>query len=120
MVSNRRQKGEGQVGCLIGLVLLLAAGLVAYKMIPVKVKAAELRGTVADEAKSAGQHNDKQIKESILSRAKQLELPVTDSDVFVERKSSMIRIEVNYVVPVEFPGYTYQWHFRHKNENPIF
>jgi hypothetical protein len=120
MMRNRRELGEGKLGCLVGLVLLLAAGLVAYKMIPIKVKAAELRGTVVDEAKSAGRHNDKRIKESILVRARQLELPVTENDVMVARQSGMIRVEVTYVVPVEFPGYTYQWHFRHKAENPIF
>ena len=42
------------------------------------------------------------------------------ADIDIERKHQMIRIEVNYTVPVEFPGYTYQWHFRVKTENPVF
>ena len=57
MLSNRRERGEGQFGCLIGLVLLLVACVLAYKLIPVKVKAADMRETVVDEAKSAGQHD---------------------------------------------------------------
>ena len=40
----RSQRGEGQLGCVVGLVLLLVGVFVAYKMVPIKVKAAELRG----------------------------------------------------------------------------
>jgi hypothetical protein len=120
MSRNRSQRGEGRFGCLVGLVLLAIAGLVAYRMIPIKVKTADLRDTVVDESKSAGQHKDKTILGNILHKAEQLELPITAEDVEIKRTNANIRIEVEYTVPVEFPGYTYQWHFRHVAENPIF
>jgi hypothetical protein len=120
VMRNRRQRGEGQVGCLFGLVVLLIAGLIAYKMIPVKVKAAEMRDAVSDEAKSAGQHSDKFIAAALLQKAQSLELPVTENDIEVKRANSEIRVDVDYTVPVKFPGYTYQWHFHHRAENPIF
>jgi len=117
---NRSQKGEGKVGCLIGLVLLLIAVLVAYKMIPIKVKSAEVRDTVQDVARSAGQHNDKWIATAVLQKAQSLDLPVTEDQITVVRANSEIRVEVDYTVPVKFPGFVYQWHFHHKAENPIF
>ena len=120
MLRNRRERGEGQFGCLVGLVLLLVAAMIAYKMIPVKVKSADLRDTVQDYAKSAGQFTDKAIAEAVLAKAKTLALPVTEDDIEVERAAGQIRVEVAYTVPVKFPGYTYQWKFRHKAENPIF
>lgn len=120
MQRHRRERGEGQVGCLVGLVILLIAGLVAYRMIPIKVKAAELRDVVQDEAKSGGQHRDAQIVKAIVKKAEQLELPVTDEDIVIRRSSADISVEVTYVVPVEFPGFTYDWNFRHHAENPIF
>jgi hypothetical protein len=120
MSRNRRERGEGQFGCLVGLVVLLIAGLIAYRLIPVKVRAAELRDTVIDESKSAGQHNDRQIRAAILHKAKQLELPVTENDVMVRRTPNYIKVEVKYTVPVEFPGYTYKWNFEHRYENPVF
>lgn len=119
-MSRNGQRGEGRLGCLVGLVLLAVAGLVAFRMIPIKVKAAELRDTAYDEAKSAGQHSDKQILEAILYKARQLELPVETSNVIVKRSPNHIRVELHYTVPVEFPGYTYQWNFDHKFENPVF
>ncbi|HYH06534.1 MAG TPA: hypothetical protein VEK11_05660 [Thermoanaerobaculia bacterium] len=120
MLRNRRERGEGQFGCLVGLVLLLVAGLVAYRMIPVKVKTADMRDTVVNESRSAGQHSDSEIRKAILYKAQQLELPVTEKDIDIKRANSMIRVEVAYTVPVNFPGYTYNWRFHHKAENPIF
>ena len=120
MLRNRRERGEGQFGCLVGLVLLLIAGLIAWKMIPVKVKAAEMRDIVYDEAKSGGQHNDDRIKKAILAKADELELPVKEGDVQINRTNTMIKVQVRYTVPVDFPGYTYQWDFHHQYEAPLF
>jgi len=117
---RRGEAGEGQLGCIIGLLLLIAAFFVAYKVIPVKVKAADLRQTVIDESKAAGIHNDKQIRGFILEKAKDLDLPVTEKDVQINRTHSTIRVEVKYTVYIDFPGYRYRWDFDHKAENPIF
>src|SRR4051812_11201948 len=120
MLNRRFQRGEGKLGCLIGLIILLIAVMVAYKMVPVKVKAAEMRDAVQDEAKSAGQHNDAWIAKALLVKAQSLELPVTEKDIEINRTGGEIRVDVDYTVPVKFPGYIYQWHFHHRAENPIF
>ena len=120
MSRNRRERGEGQFGCLVGLVLLLLAGLIAYKLIPIKVKAADLRETVVNESKSAGRHSDRAIVGNIMFKAKQLEFPLKEEDIHVSRSASYVTIDVTYTVPVQFPGYTYNWDFRNHYENPIF
>jgi|SRR6185436_7994676 hypothetical protein len=119
-MRNRRELGEGRIGCLIGLIILLIAGMVAYKMIPVKVKAAEMRDLTADEARSASVHNDKVIFNTLLQKGQALGLPITEQSIKVERANGEIRVDVEYTVPVKFPGYVYQWHFHHHAENPIF
>jgi len=120
MLRNRRERGEGQFGCLVGLALLVIAGLVAYRMIPIKVKAAELRDTISDEAKSAGNRDNRTIERTILDKAQRLELPVKKSGITIRRRANEIAVDVKYTVPVEFPGYTYKWKFHHHAENPIF
>jgi len=116
----RRERGEGNFGCLIGLIVMLIGIFIAFKMIPVKVKAAELREVVQDEAKSAGTHGDDRIRAAILAKAKENGLPVTEENVKIERTTSEISVDVNYVVPIAFPGYTYNWHIQHYQKNPIF
>jgi len=120
MLRNRRERGEGQFGCLVGLVLLLVAVLVAWRMVPIKVKAAEMRDVVTDEAKSGALHPDKVIRAQILNTAQRLELPVSDENITIDRSGDRINVEVRYTVPVTFPGYVYQWNFHHKAENPLF
>jgi len=107
MRRSRREAGEGQVGCLVGLVILFIAIFIAYKMVPVKVK-------------SAGSHSDDQIRKQILLKAQDSNLPVTDDSITIERTGNLIRVDVDYTVPIVFPGYTMQWHQHHHAENPIF
>lgn len=120
MRFRRSERGEGQAGCLFGLILLAIAAFIAYKVIPVKVKAAELRQEVIDDAKSAGTLNDDKIRESILAKARENNLPVAADNIKIARANSEITVEVDYVVPIEFPGYTYRWHINHYAHNPIF
>jgi hypothetical protein len=108
------------MGCIVGLIFFLAVVFVAYKMVPVKVKAAELREVVVDEAKSAGSHHDDRIMAAILAKAKDDNLPVTAKDVEIHRFANNISVTVKYTVPIEFPGYTYYWTQEHHAENPIF
>ncbi|MBK5258247.1 MAG: hypothetical protein JJE51_01520 [Thermoanaerobaculia bacterium] len=114
------QRGEGQFGCVVGLAILVVALFIAFKMIPIKVRAAEVRQEVADEAKSAGMHDDKRITDSIVSKARDVDLPVTPENITIRRAANAITIDVQYTVPVDFPGYTYNWKFHHRAENPIF
>jgi hypothetical protein len=120
MLRKRGERGEGQFGCLVGIVILLVAGVLAYKLIPIKVKAADMRDTVVDEAKSAGQHDERVILKNILSKAEELNFPVTEDNVKISRKSTYVIIDVTYTVPVDLPGYKYNWNFHHHAENPIF
>ena len=120
MLRRRGERGEGQFGCVVGLLLMLAGIFIAYKMIPVKVKAAELRAEVVDEAKSAGVRSDEQIMAAILKKAQDNNLPVTEDNVKISRGANTIYVDVQYVVPLEFPGKTFQWKFHHTAENPIF
>lgn len=120
MRRKRHERGEGNAGCLFGLVLMLIGIFVAYKMIPIKVKNAEVREIVNDESKSAGTHNDDQIRTAIKRKAAEDGLPITDDNIKIERTANNIKVDVDYVMPVKFPGFTYQWHFNHHQENPIF
>lgn len=120
MRRSRGQRGEGNIGCLFGLVLFAIGLFIAYKLIPVKVRTAELRQEVVDDAKSAGMMNDEKILAAILAKAQEVKLPVTEDNVKINRARGSISIDVQYTVPVQFPGYLYQWHFEHHAENPIF
>lgn len=120
MRSRVRQRGEGQLGCIMGLIILVAAVFLGYKMIPIKMRAAEVRQVMYDESKSAGTHGDERIRKAIVVKAIEVDLPITPESIKITRNANQIHIVVSYVVPVQFPGFVYQWHFEHEAENPIF
>ncbi len=120
MRRYRGQRGEGQVGCVFGLIFLLIGIFIAYKLIPVKVQAAELRQTIVDESKMAGTRSDGRIMAAIVKKADDLRLPVTEDNVKIDRRQNSIVVDVEYVVPIEFPGFVYRWKFHHHADNPIF
>lgn len=114
------ERGEGKGGCIFGMIILLSVIFIAYKVIPVKIAAAELKQTVVDEAKSAGQHDDKVIRQTIMAKAQKLGLPLENENLIIDRAHQSIRVEATYTVPIEFPGYTHQSNYHHVAENPIF
>lgn len=120
MRKSRRERGEGNAGCLVGLIVLALAIFIAYKMIPVKVKAADLKQTITDEARMASSHNDSVIMRQILSRAHEQNLPVTEDNIKISRNAGEITVDVNYDVPIEMPGKTWMWHQHIVAQNPIF
>ena len=51
------------------------------------------------------------IQAAVVNRAAQLGLPVRSGDVHVSREGNGVRVEIVYVVRVDFPLYTVDLHF---------
>ena len=120
MSSPQRQRGEGKGGCIVGLLIFAAVVLFAYKLIPVKMRASELRETITMQARSAGSTSNVKIRKNIMEKARELKLPLDEKNLVVRRYGTNIEINAEYSVPVEFPGYTFNWSFKHHTENPVF
>ena len=115
------ERGEGNLGCILWLLVLGLAVMISVKAIPVKIASAELYDFMDEVARTAGVNTTAEdVKKAILQRAADLKLPLDKDHVTVERVGDPLRMRAEYTVPVEFPGYTYQWHFLHEMERPIF
>ena len=120
-MPRRSERGEGNLGCILWLLALGLAVLIAWKAVPVKLQSTELYDYMDELAKfSAANVPPDQLKKRILDRAAQLQIPLQKENVRVQRNGDRIYMEVEYTIPVEFPGYTYQWNFHQKLDRPIF
>ena len=117
---KRSERGEGQMGCLFGLILMAIGIFIAWKLVPIKVRAAELRQEVLDQSKAGGMRSDDRIMAAILRKAEEDNLPVTADNVKIKRTNNTITVDVDYFVPVDFPGYKFNWEFTVHAENPMF
>lgn len=113
-------RGEGKIGCVIWLLVLLLAGLVAYKALPIKLASTQLYDYMDDQARFGARTPSETLKGRVLKRAKQLNLPVTPKDLTVKKTGGVIRMECRFTVPVSVLGFTYNWDFDLVVDRQIF
>ena len=105
------------------MVWLVLIGIVAYmmwKVVPVKIATSELYDFMVEQAKWAGNTPSEVLQKRIVSKANELNLPVDPKFVTAEKPGDKIRMKAVFTVPLEFPGYTYEWDFDLEVERPIF
>jgi len=63
---------------------------------------------------------DDQVKRALLLKAKELELPVRDSDIHIRRTGGEVTIDIQYTVVVDLPLYgPYSWRFSPRVSKPV-
>jgi hypothetical protein len=122
MSSERRgERGEGRVGTLIGLTILALTIYLGYKVIPVMINAYAFRDYIEQETRFAALRNrDEEVVKRVLKKAQELELPVTNKSIRVNRTQSRFDISVKYSIPIETPVYVYNWDFDERFSAPLF
>jgi hypothetical protein len=115
------ERGEGNFGCILWALVVVVVAYIAWMMVPVKIASAQLADFMEDQAKWGERYSAERIEKTILARAQELDLPLDPKKLQVERRRDHLYMTAEYVVPVEFlGGYTYEWHFRHELDRPIF
>jgi len=120
MARLQTRHGQGKIGCILWLLALAAVIGIAAKLIPIKIASAELSDFMEEQAMFAGRKGPEELKNRILSRAAQLDIPLKKKNLEVKRLGGRIRMRATYTIPVEFPGYTYYWDFEHIIDRPVF
>ena len=120
MTGRRTQAGEGKLGCILWTLLVVAGGLVAWKAIPVKIASSQLYDFMEEQAKWAANADPQALEKRIANKANELNLPVDPKKIKAERIGDHIRLRCSYTVPLEFPGYTYNWEFDHQIDRDIY
>lgn len=114
------QRGEGRLGLLLWLAVVILGGMIAYEAIPVRIRVAQLQDFMIEATERARFHNAESLRKNIVARAQELELPVGDEDVQVVLGSGQIKIDAAYTMHLEFPFYTYVWNKEHHIDRPVF
>ena len=122
--SWRDESGKSSIRGIIALAMMVALVYAGYKFIPVRTAAYRFNDAIRDEVVYAGSRrsNDDQMMKDLLDEATILGLPIGRDDINITRSGRRyIIIEASYTVIVELVGgYTYDWHFHHRHEGPVF
>ncbi len=99
----------------IAAALAVLAALLGFTALfaPIYLDNLKLQSFVADITRSADSRTqpDDALRQSILTKAIELDLPVKADNVHIDRTPDNLRIDVRYFVRVNLPGYTVDLHF---------
>jgi hypothetical protein len=121
-MARWRERGAGNVGCVVGLAILVVAVLIAVKVLPTRVAVAELQDyceKTAEQASLPHMTNEK-MTDLILIKAQQEHLPVRKEDIKVWRDTAEAHVEVRYRVVLDLIVYDYNWDVVHRVDRTLF
>ncbi len=115
----RAQRGGGRLKAIVFTALVVFGFYAAYKLLPPYFAEYQLADKMQDEARFAvvNRHTEEQIRETIFKEAENLDIPLTKDAIKVLASASVVRISVDYTVPVDLMVYKMELHFTPSSEN---
>lgn len=128
MSQRIRERGEGKVGCIVSLAVLVITGAVGLKVVPVFYSNNALKDAALRKAEAAGGRELEAVTKEIISEARNLEIAeatrpgaITVSKRGGGADGGTITVNLRYTRSVDLFGvYTWPIETNEKIERPIF
>ena len=116
------QRGEGRVGFIVALVIVMVGLFVGIKVIPVRINAYQLDDTLREEARfaSVNRNSDAAIKKRILEHAHSLNIPLDPKNVTIQRIRKEVIVKAQFVQPIYLKVTVYNFRFEGEQRAPVF
>jgi Domain of unknown function (DUF4845) len=114
------QRGGGSLKAILYTAILLIVLYVCFKIVPPYVNEYQLSDKMQEQARFAvvNRYSDEQVRDNIFKVVQDLDIPtIKREDIKVVATQSVVRISVNYTVPVDFMVYSTELHFSPSSEN---
>ena len=117
--SLRAQRGEGKFKAIAFTVIVVFGAFAAFRLLPPYFAEYQLSDKMQEEARFAvvNRHGEDQIRETIFKEAQSLDIPIAKEDIKVFASMSVVRISVDYTVPIDLLIYKMDLHFTPSSEN---
>ncbi|MBZ5542458.1 MAG: DUF4845 domain-containing protein [Acidobacteriia bacterium] len=116
---RRSDSGKGTVKTILTAAFLIAVVFAGIKIIPIYVNSYELEDYIKQQNPFwVTQRNSADaIRNSILAKAQDLDLPVSADQVKVDTGGGRVVVNLDYTVPVDLKVYILNLHFTPSAEN---
>ena len=117
--GRRRQRGGGRLKAILWTVALLLLIYAGIELVPPYINQYQLQDKITEEARfdTVNRKTDDQIRDIIFREIQDLNIPARREDIKVENTYHMVRIRVEYTVPVDLFFYHTELHFVAASEN---
>lgn len=123
MNTNERatERGSARLKFIIVIAIIGVGAYIAYMFIPVLYQAylfKDLMQHDVDVASSQG-YQPTWVKDQLVKSAPEYGVPA-NAVINPAQRDNRIEVSVQYVIPIEFPGYTYEYNFDHTVKSTAF
>ncbi len=116
---RRAESGEGKLKAIVVLVVIVFAIYCAVKIVPAYVSNYELSDKMQEQARFSvvNHYTEEQVREKIFKVVQELDIPVNRESIKVVSNNSIVKISMEYTVPVDLLVYRTELHFSPSSEN---
>ena len=117
--GRRSERGASKLKTVIVLAILAFVIYSAVKLIPIYVAEYQLADKMQEQARYAvvNRYTEDQIRENIFKVVQELEIPVKREAIVVASSNAIVKISMEYSVPVDLLFYKTDLHFAPSSEN---
>ena len=115
----RAQRGESRFKAVAFTAIVVFGIFAAVKLLPPYIAEYQLADKMQEQARFGivNRYSEDKIREIVFKEAQDLDVPVQKEDIKVLVNQSMVRISVDYTVPIDLLVYKTQLHFTPSSEN---
>jgi hypothetical protein len=116
---RRSQRGSGTIKAILWTVILIYGAFAAYKIIPAYVAEYQLADKMQEQARFAvvNRYSEDQIRDNIFKVVQDLDIPVKREEIKIVDTTSVVKISMEYTIPVDLLVYHLDLHFTPASEN---
>lgn len=120
MPTRKPTRGEGALGTIVALVILVAVAIALFKIVPLHIAGSKVLDAMNEQANFAGVKPLDKIQYEIFVVAQEAGTPVTLQDIQVRRSGAEVIVQLKYEQSVKVLGYNYVYLFDKTVQKPIF
>jgi predicted membrane protein len=115
----RQQRGASKLTAILYTAFVIFGVFAAIKLLPPYIAEYQLADKMQEQARFAvvNRYSEEKIRETIFKEAQDLEVPVQKEDIKVLASASVVRISLDYTVPIDLMIYKMNLHFTPSSEN---
>ena len=120
-IARKSEQGGARLKFLIVAAIIIAVGYAGYQFIPIFYQAYQIKDLMqhdVDTAVALGKSPD-WIGEQLVKSAVDYGIPA-NAVITPSQQDNRIQVRVQYSLPVEFPGYVYNYEFDHTAKSSTF
>ncbi len=116
---RRTQQGEGKLKAIVFTAIFVFLIYSAVKILPVYIANYQLQDKMQEQARFAvvNHYPEERIRDLIFKEVQELDIPVKREEIKIVSNLGVVKIAMDYTVPIDLFVYRFDLHFTPSSEN---